>query len=100
LLSVQQGREVIVGLRSEAVRIAGPAAARPGEVHITGLVEHVEFQGHETLVHFNTRSHPAVVPDLEAPRPGRPVRRRRREGGGTVMERLRERAGALRAGRW
>jgi multiple sugar transport system ATP-binding protein len=96
LLRVQQGREVIVGLRSEAVRIAKPAAARPGEVAISGLVEHVEFQGHEVLVHFNTGSRPAVVPELEAPRPARPVRRRRREG--SVMDRLRERAGVLRAG--
>ncbi|WP_369238967.1 ABC transporter ATP-binding protein [Streptomyces sp. R21] len=96
LLRVQQGREVIVGLRSEAVRIAKPAAARPGEVAISGLVEHVEFQGHEVLVHFNTGSRPAVVPDLEAPRPVRAARRRRREG--TVIDRLRERAGALRAG--
>jgi multiple sugar transport system ATP-binding protein len=96
LLRVQQGREVIVGLRSEAVRIAKPAAARPGEVAISGLVEHVEFQGHEVLVHFNTGSRPALVPDLEAPRPIRPTRRRRREG--TVIDRLRERAGALRAG--
>jgi multiple sugar transport system ATP-binding protein len=98
LLRVQQGREVIVGLRSEAVRIAKHSAARPGEVAITGLVEHVEFQGHETLVHFNTGSRPAVVPELEAPRPaGRPARRRRREGP-TVLDRLRERAGPLRAG--
>ncbi|MFE5892572.1 ABC transporter ATP-binding protein [Streptomyces sp. NPDC002285] len=97
LLRVQQGREVIVGLRSEAVRIASPATARPGEVHITGLVEHVEFQGHEVLVHFNTGSQPAVVPDLEAPRAVPPVRRRRRDAG-TVLERLRSKAGALRAG--
>ncbi len=99
LLRVQQGREVIVGLRSEAVRIAKPTAARPGEVALTGLVEHLEFQGHEVLVHFNTGSQPAVVPELEAPRPGpdRQARRRRREGG-TVLERLRERAGALRTG--
>lgn len=97
LLRVQQGREVIVGLRSEAVRIAKPAAARPGEVPISGLVEHVEFQGHEVLVHFNTGSRPAVVPDLEAPRLApRQVRRRRREG--RVLDRFRERAGALRAG--
>ncbi|MEU9168157.1 ABC transporter ATP-binding protein [Streptomyces sp. NPDC048420] len=97
LLRVQQGREVIVGLRSEAIRIAKPASARPGEMPITGLVEHVEFQGHEVLVHFNTGSRPAFVPDLEAPRPApRPARRRRREG--TVLDRLRERAGSLRAG--
>ncbi|MFE9444344.1 ABC transporter ATP-binding protein [Streptomyces sp. NPDC006602] len=97
LLRVQQGREVIVGLRSEAVRIAKAADARPGEVAISGLVEHVEFQGHEVLVHFNTGSRPALVPDLEAPRPAAPAdRRRRREG--TVLDRFRERAGALRAG--
>ncbi|WP_328745909.1 ABC transporter ATP-binding protein [Streptomyces sp. NBC_00285] len=97
LLRVQQGREVIVGLRSEAIRIAKPASARPGEMPITGLVEHVEFQGHEVLVHFNTGSSPAFVPDLEAPRPAaRPTRRRRREG--TVLDRIRDRAGSLRAG--
>ncbi|MGI5374252.1 ABC transporter ATP-binding protein [Streptomyces sp. CA-251387] len=97
LLRVQQGREVIVGLRSEAVRIAERSAARPGEVHITGLVEHVEFQGHEILVHFNAGSRPALVPDLEAPRPVARARRRRRDPG-TVLHRLRSRAGALRAG--
>ncbi|MET7476212.1 ABC transporter ATP-binding protein [Streptomyces sp. NPDC005648] len=97
LLRVQQGREVIVGLRSEAIRIAKHSSARPGEVPLTGLVEHVEFQGHEVLVHLNTGSQPAVVADLEAPRPvDRPSRRRR--GGPTVLGRLRERAEALRAG--
>ncbi|MEV7127008.1 ABC transporter ATP-binding protein [Streptomyces sp. NPDC093260] len=98
LLRVQQGREVIVGLRSEAVRIAKPSAARPGEVPLTGLVEHLEFQGHEVLVHFDTGSSPAVVPDLEAPRPARRPAGRRRRDGGTALEWLRERAGALRAG--
>ncbi|EFF90222.1 carbohydrate uptake ABC transporter-1 family, ATP-binding protein, partial [Streptomyces sp. e14] len=98
LLRVQQGREVIVGLRSEAVRIAKPSAARPGEVPLTGLVEHLEFQGHEVLVHFDTGSRPAVVPDLEAPRPARRPARRRLRDGGTALEWLRERAGALRAG--
>ncbi|MBQ0850185.1 ABC transporter ATP-binding protein [Streptomyces sp. BH-SS-21] len=100
LLRVQQGREVIVGLRSEAVRLARPTRARPGEVAISGLVEHVEFQGHEVLVHLDTGSQPALVPELEAPRPvARAGGRRRREGG--VFDRLRLRgraAGALRAG--
>ncbi|MET8076153.1 ABC transporter ATP-binding protein [Streptomyces sp. NPDC005303] len=97
LLRVQQGREVIVGLRSEAIRIAERTSARPGEMPITGLVEHVEFQGHEVLVHFNTGSSPALVPDLEAPRPAaRPPRRRRRDG--TVLDRLKDRAVSLRAG--
>jgi multiple sugar transport system ATP-binding protein len=68
-------------------------------VPLTGLVEHVEFQGHENLIHFNTGSQPAVVADLEAAKPGlRPPRRRRGEGGTTVLERLRGRAEALRAG--
>ncbi|MFD5521584.1 ABC transporter ATP-binding protein [Streptomyces sp. NPDC127066] len=97
LLRVQQGREVIVGLRSEAIRLARASDARPGEVAITGLVEHVEFQGHEVLVHFDTGSRPAFVPDLESPRPSRPTRRRRRDTG-TVLDRLRGRSGALRAG--
>ncbi|MFM9612367.1 ABC transporter ATP-binding protein [Streptomyces niveiscabiei] len=79
LLRVQQGREVIVGLRSEAIRIAPGRAARPGETLITGLVRHVEFQGHEVLAHFDTGSTPAQVPTLESPRPTppRPPRRRR-----------------------
>ncbi|MFD0314002.1 ABC transporter ATP-binding protein [Streptomyces flavalbus] len=99
MLRVQQGREIIVGLRSEAVRIAKPSSARPGEVPLHGLVEHLEFQGHEVLVHFNTGSSPAVVPELEAPRPAvRQDRRRRRDYGSSVLERLRERAGALRGG--
>ncbi|GAA2981012.1 ABC transporter ATP-binding protein [Streptomyces fulvorobeus] len=94
LLRIQQGRDIIVGLRSEAVRIAPPSQARPGEVALSGIVEHVEFQGHEALVHLNTGSQPAVVPDLESARP-RPGVRRRRSGGGAgagVLERLRERA--------
>ncbi|GGX49963.1 ABC transporter ATP-binding protein [Streptomyces fructofermentans] len=97
LLRVQQGREVIVGLRSEAVRLARPSDARPGEVAISGLVEHVEFQGHEVLVHLNTGSRPALVPDLEAPRAAAGSAGRRRKEGG-VIGRLRGRAGGLRAG--
>ncbi|MEW1863609.1 ABC transporter ATP-binding protein [Streptomyces sp. NBC_00669] len=69
MLRIQQGRPIIVGLRSEAVRIAQPSQAHSGEVVISGIVEHVEYQGHESLVHLNTGSRPAVVPELEAPRP-------------------------------
>jgi multiple sugar transport system ATP-binding protein len=72
MLRIQQGRPIIVGLRSEAVRIAQPSQAHAGEVVISGIVEHVEYQGHESLVHLNTGSRPAVVPELEAPRPGGP----------------------------
>ncbi|MFI6860559.1 ABC transporter ATP-binding protein [Streptomyces sp. NPDC050421] len=94
LLRIQQGRRIIVGLRSEAVRIAPPSQARPGEVALSGIVEHVEYQGHEALVHLNTGSQPAVVPDLESARPDRGSVRRRRggQGGAGVLERLKERA--------
>lgn len=94
LLRIQQGRRIIVGLRSEAVRIAPPSQARPGEVALSGIVEHVEYQGHEALVHLNTGSQPAVVPDLESARPehGAPRRRRGAAGGVGVLERLKERA--------
>ncbi|MGW1105495.1 ABC transporter ATP-binding protein [Streptomyces sp. NPDC002540] len=94
LLRIQQGRRLIVGLRSEAARIAPPSQARPGEVALSGIVEHVEYQGHEALVHLNTGSRPAVVPELESARPGRAAPRRRRTGPGGgvgVLERLRER---------
>ncbi|ROQ62613.1 carbohydrate ABC transporter ATP-binding protein (CUT1 family) [Streptomyces sp. 840.1] len=94
LLRIQQGRRIIVGLRSEAVRIAPPSRARPGEVALSGIVEHVEYQGHEALVHLNTGSRPAVVPDLESARQDHGTQRRRRaaEGGAGVLGRLRERA--------
>ncbi|MER7170364.1 ABC transporter ATP-binding protein [Streptomyces mesophilus] len=69
LLRIQQGRPVIVGLRPEAVRIGPPSQARPGEAALGGIVEHVEYLGHEVLVHLNTGSRRAVVPDLESSRP-------------------------------
>jgi multiple sugar transport system ATP-binding protein len=101
LLRIQQGRQIIVGLRSEAVRIAQPSSAHAGEVVLSGIVEHVEYQGHESLVHLNTGSRPAVVPELEAPRPApsRAARTaaRRAGGGGGGFGRLVQRA-AARAG--
>lgn len=69
MLRIQQGRPIIVGLRSEAVRIASSTRARPGEAQLTGMVEHVDYQGHESLVHLNTRARRVVVPELETPRP-------------------------------
>ncbi|MEU8506493.1 ABC transporter ATP-binding protein [Streptomyces brevispora] len=100
LLRIQQGRRIIVGLRSEAVRIAPPSQARPGEVALSGIVEHVEYQGHEALVHLNTGSRPAVVPDLESARPdrGAPRRRRTTAGGVGVLERLKGRAAGYISG--
>ncbi|MEV3950188.1 MULTISPECIES: ABC transporter ATP-binding protein [Streptomyces] len=93
LLRIQQGRPIIVGLRSEAVRIAPPSQARPGEVALSGVVEHAEYQGHEALVHLDTGSRPAVVPELESARPRQAPRRRRPGGSAGVFERLRQRAG-------
>lgn len=91
LLRIQQERPIIVGLRSEAVRIAPPSRARPGEMAMTGIVEHVEYQGHEALVHVDTGSRPAVVPDLESARhPAAPRRSHRQQQGG--LSRLRDRA--------
>jgi multiple sugar transport system ATP-binding protein len=100
LLRIQQGRQIVVGLRSEAVRIAQPSSAHAGEVVLSGIVEHVEYQGHESLVHLNTGSRPAVVPELEAPRPApsraaRTAARRAGAGGfGRLVQRTAARAGA------
>ncbi|AWZ03394.1 hypothetical protein DRB96_22900 [Streptomyces sp. ICC1] len=91
LLRIQQGRPIIVGLRSEAVRIAPPSQARPGEAAMTGIVEHVEYQGHEALVHVDTGSSPAVVTELEAPRqPTAPRRGHKQQQ--SCLRRLRNRA--------
>ncbi len=68
LLRLQQGLRITIGLRSEAVRIALPSQARPDEAPLVGIVEHVDYQGHEVLVHVNTGSRPAAVSELEAPR--------------------------------
>ncbi|WP_335970628.1 ABC transporter ATP-binding protein [Streptomyces sp. CA2R106] len=85
MLRIQQGRPIIVGLRSEAVRIAQPSQAHAGEVVISGIVEHVEYQGHESLVHLDTGSRPAIVPELEAPRPAPAARTGgRRAAGGSA----------------
>ncbi|MFJ8861240.1 ABC transporter ATP-binding protein [Streptomyces sp. NPDC102451] len=91
LLRIQQGRRIIVGLRSEAVRIAPPSHARAGEVALSGLVQHVEYQGHEALVHLDTGSHAAVVPDLESARP-QAEQHRRRGGSVSMLGRLKQRA--------
>ncbi|MEV7866978.1 ABC transporter ATP-binding protein [Streptomyces sp. NPDC088124] len=92
LLRIQQGRQIIVGLRSEAARIAPPSQARSGEVALSGIVEHMEYQGHEALVHLNIGSRPAVVADLESPRPKSAVRRRKNGPG--LLDRLRGRPAA------
>ncbi|WP_190124480.1 ABC transporter ATP-binding protein [Streptomyces inusitatus] len=98
LLRIQQGRPVIVGLRSEATRIGLPSQARPGEVPLTGTVANTDYQGHEALVHVDIGSEPAVVADLESPRPdGSPRRRRARPRPG-VLGRLKGRTVARTPG--
>jgi multiple sugar transport system ATP-binding protein len=81
LLRVQMGREITVGLRSEAARIASPQEMRPTEALVNGVVQHVEYQGHESLVHVSTGAHPADVDGLEAPRPPTARRSRMRRNG-------------------
>jgi multiple sugar transport system ATP-binding protein len=94
MLRIQQGRTIIVGLRSEAVRIAQPSQAHAGEVVLSGVVEHVEYQGHESLVHLNTGSRPAIVPELEAPRPAASAKNGSRRGAssGVGLGRLAQKA--------
>ncbi|MCE7079996.1 ABC transporter ATP-binding protein [Streptomyces sp. ST2-7A] len=91
LLRIQMGRDLTVGLRSEAVRIASPRAVRPSEAVLRGVVRHVEFQGHESLVHVDIGGEPADVGILEAPR--RPGGGRRRDGSASgALGRLRRRS--------
>jgi multiple sugar transport system ATP-binding protein len=91
LLRIQMGREITVGLRSEAARIASPQEMRSSEALVNGVVQHVEFQGHESLVHVSTGAQPANVEGLESPRPpsrrGR-SRRNGRNGAGGRLGRL------------
>ena len=88
MLRVQMGREITVGLRSEAARIASPQEMRPTEALLNGVVQHVEFQGHESLVHVSTGAHPARVEGLEAPRPPAERRSRAQRRGPSPLRRL------------
>ncbi|WP_336320512.1 ABC transporter ATP-binding protein [Streptomyces lavendofoliae] len=75
MLRVMQGSPLLIGLRPEAVRIAEHTRATPFERPLTGIVEHVEFQGHETLLHLTVGGRPADVPDQPVPEPTpRPAR--------------------------
>ncbi|ARQ68219.1 ABC transporter ATP-binding protein [Streptomyces marincola] len=95
MLRVQMGREITVGLRSEAARIASPEEMRPTEALLNGVVQHVEYQGHESLVHVTTGARPADVDGLEAPRPaaGQRTRRAARAEGPGRLRRMLARQG-------
>ncbi|MGP4112438.1 ABC transporter ATP-binding protein [Streptomyces sp. 4N509B] len=92
MLRIQMGREITVGLRSEAARIASPTSMRPTEALVNGVVQHVEYQGHESLVHVSTGARPASVDGLESPRP--PARGRGAFDGGDRGDRRGARGGS------
>jgi multiple sugar transport system ATP-binding protein len=76
MLRVMQGSPLLIGLRPEAVRIAEHTQATQFERPLTGIVQHVEFQGHETLLHLTVGGRPADVPDQTVPElSSRPTRR-------------------------
>ncbi|MEV5883857.1 ABC transporter ATP-binding protein [Streptomyces sp. NPDC052020] len=70
LLRVVQGQQLLVGLRPEALRVssAPTACERP----LTATVTHVEYQGHEVLLHVTVGAQAADPPpttsfDQESP---------------------------------
>ncbi|MDB1089673.1 ABC transporter ATP-binding protein [Streptomyces sp. ACA25] len=91
MLRIQMGRDITVGLRSEAVRIAPPQAMRGSEALLNGIVRHVEFQGHESLVHVGIGARSAEVAGLEAAR--RPAGKERARRPGSGLARLLGRGG-------
>ncbi|MEW2127918.1 ABC transporter ATP-binding protein [Streptomyces sp. NPDC007259] len=75
MLRVVQGRPLLIGLRPEAIRIAEHSHATPFERGLTGIVEHVEFQGHEALLHLSLGGQQAEVPAQPTAQPPVPMRR-------------------------
>ncbi|WP_374492759.1 ABC transporter ATP-binding protein [Streptomyces sp. ICN903] len=67
MLRVVQSRPLLIGLRPEAVRIAEHSQATPFERPLTGVVEHIEFQGHEALLHLSLGGRQADVPPQPLP---------------------------------
>ncbi|MFE6332011.1 ABC transporter ATP-binding protein [Streptomyces sp. NPDC057806] len=60
LLRVVQGQPLLIGLRPEALRINGTPT--PYERPLTAEVTHVEYQGHEALLHVTVGARSAEVP--------------------------------------
>lgn len=70
LLRVVQGQPLLVGLRPEALRIN--TTPTPYERPLTAVVNHVEYQGHEHLLHVTVGAQPADVPRTEDDSPDEP----------------------------
>ncbi|MCX2970109.1 MULTISPECIES: ABC transporter ATP-binding protein [Streptomyces] len=60
LLRVVQGQQLLVGLRPEALRVN--TTPTPYEHPLTATVTHVEYQGHEILLHVTIGARTADVP--------------------------------------
>ncbi|MEU1493495.1 TOBE domain-containing protein [Streptomyces sp. NPDC005776] len=67
MTSSVQGRPLLIGLRPEVIRIAEHSGATSFERPLTGIVEHVEFQGHEALLHLSLGGQQAEVPPQPPP---------------------------------
>jgi multiple sugar transport system ATP-binding protein len=76
MLRVVQGRPLLIGLRPEALRISSTPA--PHERTLSVTVTHVEYQGHEVLLHVTAGAQTAEVPptapvDEQQPASGNPL---------------------------
>ncbi|WP_255946279.1 ABC transporter ATP-binding protein [Streptomyces odontomachi] len=99
LLRIQQNRPLLIGLRAESVRVAPPDQAAPYEAPLSGTVQHVDYQGHETLLHLTVGARAAEVPDLDRPgarRRARVARNTRPARGSSRLQVRRLAAAALR----
>ncbi len=102
LLRIQQHRPLLIGLRAEAVRVARPDQAAPYEAPLNGVLQHVDYQGHETLLHLTIGAKTAEVPGADRPRltrrGTRVARAGRKSGAGARTGVGRLAAAALRRG--
>lgn len=92
MLRVVQGRPLLIGLRPESIRIAEHSRATPFERPLTGIVEHVEFQGHEALLHLSLGGEQAEVPPQPSALTQHPETRR---SATALMQRVLRRSGAF-----
>lgn len=71
LLRVLQGQQFLIGLRPEALRIHSTPA--PYERPLDATVTHVEYQGHEILLHVTAGARTADVPHTARVHDDRPA---------------------------